>query len=114
MPPPAPCWATPSSFPATQGQRNLSVSQKRIGDVLVAQGDRPGSWAAHQAGLAIAEGLAKHDPANTQWQRDLSVSNNKIGDVLVVQADGPGSVEAYQAGLPIRKGLAKHDPANTQ
>ena len=84
------------------------------GDVLVAQGDGPGALAAYQAGLAIREGLAKRDPANTQWQRDLSVSNNKIGDVLVAQGDGPGALAAYQAGLTIRESLAKRDPANTQ
>ena len=90
------------------------MSNNKIGDVLVAQGDGPGALAAYQAGLTIAEGLAKRDPANTQWQRDLSVSNNKIGDVLVAQGDGPGALAAYQAGLTIAEGLAKRDPANTQ
>jgi tetratricopeptide (TPR) repeat protein len=84
------------------------------GDVLVAQGDGPGALAAYQAGLAIAEGLAKRDPANTGWQRDLSVSQERIGDVLVAQGDGPGALAAYQAGLAIREGLAKRDPANTE
>jgi predicted negative regulator of RcsB-dependent stress response len=84
------------------------------GDVLVAQGDGPGALAAYQASLAIAEGLAKHDPANTQWQRDLSVSHERIGDVLVAQGDGPGALAAYQAGLTIREGLAKRDQANTE
>jgi len=64
---------------------------ERIGDVLVAQADGPGALAAYQAGLAIRDGLAKRDPANTQWQRDLFVSKAKIGDVLVAQGDGPGS-----------------------
>ena len=84
------------------------------GDVLVAQGDGPGALEAYQAGLAIREGLAKRDPANTEWQRDLSVSHDRIGDVLVAQGDGPGALEAYQAGLAIAEGLAKRDPANTQ
>ena len=84
------------------------------GDVLVSQGDGPGALAAYQAGLAIAEGLAKRDPANTGWQRDLSVSHERIGDVLVSQGDGPGALAAYQAGLSIREGLAKRDPANTE
>jgi hypothetical protein len=38
--------------------------------VLVAQADGPRALAAYQAGLAIREGLAKRDPANTQWQVD--------------------------------------------
>jgi predicted negative regulator of RcsB-dependent stress response/energy-coupling factor transporter ATP-binding protein EcfA2 len=99
---------------AAHNQRGVSIALNGIGDVLVAQGDGPGALAAYQAGLAIAEGLAKRDPANTQWQRDLSVSNNKIGDVLVAQGDGPGALAAYQAGLTIREGLAKRDPANTE
>jgi hypothetical protein len=98
----------------TQWQRDLSLSQDRIGDVLVAQGDGPGALAAYQAGLVIAEDLAQRDPANTQWQRDLSLSQDRIGDVLVRQGDGPGALAAYQAGLAIREGLAQRDPANTQ
>lgn len=54
-----------------------------FGDVLVAQGDGPGALAAYQAGLAIREGLAKRDPANTEWQRYLSVSHNMIGCCVV-------------------------------
>ena len=94
--------------------RLISGSWNGTGDVLVAQGDGPGALAAYQAGLTIAEGLAKRDPANTQWQRDLFVSKAKIGDVLVAQGDGPGALAAYEAGLTIAEGLAKRDPANTQ
>jgi hypothetical protein len=52
------------------------------GDVLVSQGDGPGALAAYQAGLAIREGLAKRDPANTGWQRDLIVSKAKTRLVM--------------------------------
>jgi tetratricopeptide (TPR) repeat protein len=51
------------------------------GDVLLAQGDGPGGLAAYQAGLVIAEGLAKRDPANTQWQVDIAVSCGKLGSL---------------------------------
>jgi len=51
------------------------------GDVLVAQGDGPGALAAYQAGLAIREGLAKRDPANTGWQVDVAVSCAKLGSL---------------------------------
>ena len=53
----------------------------QIGDVLVAQGDGPGALAAYQAGLAIREGLAKRDPANTGWQVDVAVSCAKLGSL---------------------------------
>jgi tetratricopeptide (TPR) repeat protein len=89
------------------------VSHNKIGDVLVAQGDGPAALRAYQEGLAIAEALAKRDPANTAWQRDLSVSHDRIGDVLVAQGDGPAALRAYQEGLAIAEALAKRDPANT-
>jgi hypothetical protein len=65
----------------TQWQRDLSVSNNKIGDVLVVQGDGPGALAAYQAGLAIREGLAKRDPANTEWQVDVAVSCAKLGSL---------------------------------
>ena len=52
-----------------------------MGDVLVSQGDGAGALAAYQAGLTIAEGLAKRDPANTQWQVDVAVSFAKLGSL---------------------------------
>jgi tetratricopeptide (TPR) repeat protein len=51
------------------------------GDVLVAQGDGPGALAAYQAGLEIAEGLAKRDPENTGWQVDVAVSCSNLGSL---------------------------------
>ncbi len=83
-------------------------------DVLVAQGDGPGALASYRKGLAIREGLAARDPANTEWQRDRSVSHDQIGDVLVAQGDGPGALASYRKGLAIGEGLAARDPANVQ
>ncbi|MEY4353651.1 MAG: hypothetical protein RLZZ609_1892 [Cyanobacteriota bacterium] len=51
------------------------------GDVRMAQGDGPGALAAYEAALAIREGLAKRDPANTQWQVDVAVSCWKLGSL---------------------------------
>ncbi|MFM7514098.1 MAG: NB-ARC domain-containing protein, partial [Cyanobium sp.] len=64
-----------------QDQRGVSIALNGLGDVLVSQGDGPGALAAYQAGLRIAEGLAKRDPANTQWQVDLAVSCAKLGSL---------------------------------
>ena len=79
-----------STDPANiEWQRDLSVSQNKIGDVLVAQGDLPAALTAYRASLGIAEALAKRDGGNTQWQRDLVVSYVKLseasGDKAYVQ-----------------------------
>jgi hypothetical protein len=62
-------------------QRDLSVSDQRIGDVQQAQGDLAAALASYQADLAIAERLAKADPGNAGWQRDLIVSYTKLAGV---------------------------------
>ena len=83
------------------------------GDVRMAQGDGAGALAAYQAALAIAEGLAQRDPANTEWQRDLFISQSKVADVLWAQGDGPAALKAYQSVLATNEALAQRDPANT-
>ncbi len=93
-------------------QRDLSISQEKIGDVLVAQGNLPEALAAYRASLGIADRLAKADPGNAGWLRDLSVAHNKIGDVLIAQGNLPEALTAYRASLAIRDRLAKADPGN--
>jgi tetratricopeptide (TPR) repeat protein len=98
----------------TSNERDLSVSHNRIGDVLLSQGDRDGALAAYRAALAIAETLARRDPANTQWQRDLSVSHNRIGDVLFSQGDRNRALTAYRTALAVRETLTRRDPTQWQ
>src|SRR5206468_4323871 len=86
-------------------QRDLSVSQNNVGDVLSAQGRLDDALGAYRAGLAIAERLAPADPSNAGWQRDLSVSQERLGDVLSAQGRLDDALTAYRAGLAIRERL---------
>ena len=54
----------------------------KIGDVEKAQGHLADAFESYQADLAIADRLAKSDPANGAWQRYLSVAHVNVGDVL--------------------------------
>ncbi|MDA8051948.1 MAG: trypsin-like peptidase domain-containing protein [Rhodospirillales bacterium] len=81
-------------------ERDLSVSRDRIGDVLMALGDRAGAAAEYRAGLAIAEVLARRDPANAEWQRDLAISLVKLSE-----AD-PGAARGFLSrAVEIARGL---------
>ena len=93
-------------------QRDLSVSQDKVGDVLAAQGRLDDALDAYRASLAICERLAAADPSNAGWQRDLSVSHNKVGDVLTAQGQLDDALEAYRASLAIAERLAAADPSN--
>jgi tetratricopeptide (TPR) repeat protein len=94
-------------------ERDLLVSQSKIGDVQVEQGERGSALASYRAGLVIAERLAQTDPGNTDWQRDLSVSHERIGDVQVAQGERAAALASYRTGLAIRERLVQTDPSNT-
>jgi tetratricopeptide (TPR) repeat protein len=87
-------------------------SQLRLGDIEVQRGNLPAALKSYRDGQAIAERLAKADPANAGWQRDLSVSFNKVGDVLVAQGNLAEALKSYRDGLAIAERLAKADPGN--
>ncbi len=94
-------------------ERDLSVSNSKIGDVLVSQDNLPEALKSYEAGLAIAERLVRTDAGNSDWQRDLSVSYDRIGDVLVSQGNLPEALKSYQAGLAIAERLARTDAGNS-
>ncbi len=99
------------SDPSNAGwQRDLSVSQDRIGDVLLGQGDLGGALKAYRESMGVAERLALSDPSNAGWQRDLSVSHIKIGDMLLRQGDLGGALKAYRESMGVAERLAQTDP----
>jgi hypothetical protein len=68
-------------------QRDLSVSQNKVGAVLRAQGNLPGALEAFRRSLAMAERLAAADPGNMEWQRDLAVSHYKLAGLARQHGD---------------------------
>ncbi len=59
---PAALRAAQTAAKTAENERDQSVANDAIGDVLVAQGDLPAALTAYRAGLAIRETLAKRDP----------------------------------------------------
>ena len=92
--------------------RGLSVSQDKIGNVLLGQGNLSDALESYRQAMAVSERLALSDPSNTGWQRDLSVSFNKIGDVLSGQGNLGDALEYYRQSMAVRKRLALSDPSN--
>jgi prevent-host-death family protein len=65
-------------------QRDLLVSDIKVGDVQVAQGDLAGALKSYRDGLAIADRPAKPDPGNAVRQRDLSAWRRALFLSLVI------------------------------
>ncbi|TFF21725.1 tetratricopeptide repeat protein [Jiella endophytica] len=93
-------------------ERDLSVSHNRIGDVMVAQGRLEDAAQSFQAGLEIAERLARSDPSNAGLQRDLSVSHSRIGNVRVAQDRLEDAIQSYEAMQKILAHIAISDASN--
>ena len=79
------------------GQRDLSVSYNKLGDVQRQQGDTAGALAAYEQGLGNRDKLAAANPQDAQGQRDLSISYEKLGDVKRQQGDAAGALAAYES-----------------
>jgi len=69
-------------------QRDLSVSQAMIGDVLRARGDLGGALKAFRESLALRQRLAAADPSYTGWQRDLCMNYVKLADLTEKTGSG--------------------------
>ena len=96
----------------TSRQRDLSVSEEKIGEVLHDQGDLDGALKAFSESLAVMRSLAEADPSNAAWQCDLSGSHSKVGNVLRGQGDLDGALTAYRESLAVMRRLAQDDPSN--
>jgi tetratricopeptide (TPR) repeat protein len=97
----------------TDWPRDLSVSLKKVGDVLVLRGDTAGALQHYTDALQINDGLIVTDPNQPDWQRDLSGSLNKVGEVLELRGDTDGALEHYTRALRIADRLNGADPHNT-
>jgi tetratricopeptide (TPR) repeat protein len=95
-------------------QRELALSDNKIGAVEVPQGNLAAALASYQAGFAIFERIASSDPGNNDRQRDLELSYNNIGDVQVAQSSMAAALSSYQESLAIADRLATSDPGNTK
>jgi predicted negative regulator of RcsB-dependent stress response len=88
------------------------VSNERLGDVYLAQGNLAAALQQYRASLDRWVSLRDREPSNTDLQRFTSVALNKVGDVLVLQGDLPGALRSFRDGLAIVEQLAKGAPDN--
>ena len=78
--------------------------------MLVAQGKGEEALAAYRDSLAIAERLARADPANAGWQRDVAVSQFRLGVFALRSGDLAEARRLLTAGRAIVAGLAARSP----
>jgi tetratricopeptide (TPR) repeat protein len=95
-------------------QRELSISDDDIGDVLKAQGHLDNALAAYRDSLAIRRALTQKHPGNTEWQRDLVFSLRNVGVTELELRDPTKALESYseQVGICRKMYAAAHSEQN--
>ena len=86
-----------------QSQRELSILQEKLGDVLAAQSNFPDALAAYADGVAIGEKVPTN--GDEGWQRKIARLYDKLGDVLVVQGALDPALQNYGRALAVRQRL---------
>ncbi len=92
-----------------QWQRDLSVSNNKLGDVNLRQRRFAEARKAYDESFEIRQKLSDVDPSNSKLQRDLFVSHQNIGTVKLRQDDFEGALMSYRAALAIAQRLADQD-----
>jgi tetratricopeptide (TPR) repeat protein len=92
-------------------QRDLSLSQEKLGDLMVRVGNGVEAERLYRQSLAIRERLAGADPGNAVVQRDISGSLNRLADLIGNRAEAE---RLYRQSLAIRERLAEADPGSAE
>jgi tetratricopeptide (TPR) repeat protein len=88
---------------------DIGISDERIGDLLMALGNRAQALKSYNAQQEVISHLAKGDPGNAERKHEPAYVN-----ISSVTANGavPDMLASYQASVAIMDRLAKTDPGN--
>jgi tetratricopeptide (TPR) repeat protein len=92
---------------SARGQRDLSISHDRLGDVYLRLGDSKAALDSHKKALEVRQRLADADRASAQAQRDLIVTHVKLGNVAQQSYDFKAAQDWYGQALDILRRFVK-------
>ena len=98
----------------TEWQRDLSVSHNKIGDVLVAQGDRPGRWPPTARASRSARRWPRAIRPTPSGSATSRSATTRSATCWWRRATWPGRWPPTATSLAIAEALAARDPANTE
>jgi hypothetical protein len=95
-------------------QRDLSVSNERLGDIFLAQGNLPAALEQYRASLERMVPIRDRDESNADLQRFTSVTFGKLASAHRASGDKAKALDALQQAQAIMAGLTKLSPDNAQ
>ena len=91
----------------TEFQRDLLVSNVKIGNLQLRLGNTDAALKAYQDSLTIAQTLTQLDPSNTQFQRDLWISYSKLSAGYEAKKDFSAAKIPLEPALQLIKDMQK-------
>ena len=94
----------------------LSLSDNRVGDVLMTAGRFSEALAAYRQAFDLREKLLSIDRNNAEWREALATSYLKIGDALLKLGPNHGleALQSYEKTISIRDELLDEEPLDRQ
>lgn len=88
-------------------RRQLTVTQRQIGDILVEQGHAADGLAQIREALAVREDIAARDKANERAARDVAIGHSAVADALLATRDYAGAEHEFNLALAMFEAQAK-------
>lgn len=92
--------------------RQLSVTERQIGDILIEQGQNAAGLAAILKGQALREGIAAKDPSNERAARDVAIGQSAIADAMMATRDYAAAEAAFTRARDTFELQSQKNPAN--
>ncbi|MES2898566.1 MAG: protein kinase [Pseudomonadota bacterium] len=93
-------------------RRQLGVTQRQIGDILIEQGENAAGIERIRAALALREEVAKADPGNERASRDVAIGRSALADAMMAVGDYKSAQAEYRAARDTFVMQAASNPAN--
>jgi predicted negative regulator of RcsB-dependent stress response len=90
----------------------VSVSDERLGHVLLADGKPDEALTRYRSSLERMRSVLARDPSNVEVLRFTSGTLVMVGDALLAESKPGEAAGAYRESLGIRQRLAGDDPSN--
>ena len=99
--------------------KELATAYQKIGEVQGRPGssnvgDKVGALESYRKSLALLEGLAAADPANTEYRREMQETYARMGEVLVETGRAREAVELSRKALEVSLSLSGAAPGDVQ
>jgi tetratricopeptide (TPR) repeat protein len=92
---------------------NLASADRRIGEILLKQGNLDGALVEFERYLSRVVRIARQDPTSNNWQRTLAFAHEKLGDLRLARSQPAEAQKDFERARAIAIALYENSHQNT-